>query len=375
MIAYLGCDVFDGHSLHTAAALVLEADVVVEICDPDILSADIRAVHLSGGTVLPGFVDLQANGGGGLLFNAQPDVAALRQIAAAHLARGTRAVLPTLITDKPEITEAAIDAVEAAIAEGVPGIVGLHLEGPHLDPRRHGAHDPALIRPMGDADLALLLKAAERLPNLKVTLAPESATSSQITSLAEAGVLVSLGHSDCTYEDARAAFAAGARCVTHLFNAMSPLSHRAPGLVGAALDCDVATGLIADAVHVHPTAMRAALAAKRGGEVFLVTDAMAGLGSDITEFLLNGRTVFRHDGRLTLQDGTLAGADLDMPRAVQVLCEEVGVAREEALRRATSVPASLIKGSAGLGVFEEGSPARAIHLARDGTTVTPLDGT
>ena len=243
------------------------------------------------GCSAPGFVDLQVNGGGGVMLNGQPDLAGIRAICAAHGRLGTAGLLPTLITDTPEVTRAAVAAGVAAAVDGVPGFLGLHLEGPHLDPRRKGAHDPALIRPMQAEDLAFLCAAAERLPALVVTVAPESATAEQVAALARAGAVVSLGHSDTGAAGARAAFAAGARMVTHLFNAMSQLGNREPGLVGAALDDErVRAGLIADGVHVDPVAMRLALAAKRGTDgIFLVTDAMAVAGTALREFTLNGR--------------------------------------------------------------------------------------
>jgi len=369
--AFTGAAVFDGTDVHADHALLLEDGVcrgiVAEAAVPD----GWRRVALGGGTVLPGFVDLQVNGGGGVLLNDAPTVEGIRTIAAAHAARGTAALLPTLITDTPERTRAAVEAAVRAVAEGVPGVLGLHLEGPHLAPARKGAHDPALIRPMGDADEAFLAEAAARLPNLMVTLAPEAAGPERIARLAAAGVIVSLGHSDCTHAEAMAAIAAGARSVTHLFNAMSQLGNREPGLAGAALDSgQVAAGLIADAVHVHPATMRAALAAKRGpGRIFLVTDAMAPAGTDLGEFRLNGRRVLRRDGRLTLEDGTLAGADIDMPGAIGVLVREVGLPLAEALAMATSVPAGLLRAAHGSGRLAEGRAAAVLHLAADGAGV------
>jgi N-acetylglucosamine-6-phosphate deacetylase len=369
--AFTGAAVFDGTDLHADHALLLEDGVcrgiVAEAAVPD----GWRRVALGGGTVLPGFVDLQVNGGGGVLLNDAPTVEGIRTIAAAHAARGTAALLPTLITDTPERTRAAVEAAVRAVAEGVPGVLGLHLEGPHLAPARKGAHDPALIRPMGDADEAFLAEAAARLPNLMVTLAPEAAGPERIARLSAAGVIVSLGHSDCTHAEAMAAIAAGARLVTHLFNAMSQLGNREPGLAGAALDSGhVSAGLIADGVHVHPATMRAAMAAKRGpGRIFLVTDAMAPAGTDLEEFRLNGRRVLRRDGRLTLEDGTLAGADIDMPGAIGVLVREVGLPLAEALAMATSVPAALLRAAHGSGRIVEGRAAAVLHIAADGTGV------
>jgi N-acetylglucosamine-6-phosphate deacetylase len=249
----------------------------------------------------------------------------------------------------------------------VPGFLGLHLEGPHLDRRRKGAHDPALIRPMTAEDLAALQEAARRLPALLVTLAPESATPAQVAALAGAGAVVSIGHSDTGIAAARAAFAAGARCVTHLFNAMSQLGNREPGLVGAALDADgVRAGLIADGIHVAPESMRAALAAKRGADgIFLVTDAMPVAGTDLTEFALNGRRILRRDGRLTLADGTLAGADVDFAASIRTLVAAVGVPLDRALAMATALPAAVIGASDRHGRLSPGLPADFVHLDPD----------
>ncbi|MFC6637072.1 N-acetylglucosamine-6-phosphate deacetylase [Sulfitobacter sp. JBTF-M27] len=352
LFALVGATIFDGNKLiqdHAvlidgAAAQIIPAAGLPQYCDRR---------QLAGGTLMPGFVDLQVNGGGGVMFNADPGLATLETMSAAHRSLGTRAFLPTLITDTPEITAAAISAVEEAIAAKVPGILGLHLEGPHLSVARKGAHDARLIRPMTADDLTTLLSAADRLPNLMITLATESVTSAQITTLTQAGVIVSLGHSDMDYDTAIRAFEAGARCATHLFNAMSQLGSRTPGLVGAALDSgSISTGLIADAIHVHPATIRTALAAKSGpGEIFLVTDAMACAGSDITEFTLNDRTIVREDGRFRLADGTLAGADLSMARALEVMVKDVGDAPGKALARATSIPSRLLRDAQGYGTW------------------------
>lgn len=301
-------------------------------------------VDLSGDFLTPGYVDLQVNGGGGVMFNENPSVDVLRRIAMAHRSLGVSCLLPTLISDSAEKTRASIEATIKAVQEGVPGVAGLHLEGPHLSIARKGAHDPAFIRPMEQDDLETLIAASKLLPALKVTVAPESVTEEQVSALARAGVLVSLGHSDASLEVCMRYFAAGARCVTHLFNAMSQLGSREPGLVGAALaNGRVSAGLIADAVHVHPETIRTAWAAKKGpGQVFLVSDAMAVAGTGLSEFDLGGRTIQRRAGVLTLQDGTLAGADLDLTSAIKVMVEKVGVSMEAALNAATSHPAALI---------------------------------
>ncbi|MEM8665216.1 MAG: N-acetylglucosamine-6-phosphate deacetylase [Pseudomonadota bacterium] len=376
--ATVGADIFDGDVLHCGRALLQDGALFAGIVEVAQIPRDAAMRRVDGGTVTPGFVDLQVNGGGGVMFNDDPRVATLRTIAEAHRRTGTRALLPTLITDTPGCTTAAVEAAVAAIDEGVPGIVGIHLEGPHLSKGRKGAHDAALIRPMEAADETMLLSAAERLPNVMITVAPESVRLDQIARLAGAGITVSLGHTDCTFEEASAAFQAGARCVTHLFNAMSQLTNREPGLVGAALHHGVGSGLIADAIHVHPATMRAALAAKRAPSgMFLVTDAMATAGSDLAEFSLNGRRVLRRDGRLTLEDGTLAGADLAMGTAIGVV-EGLGVDRAQALAMATSVPASFLRNPASHGRFRLGQPANAVLIegaatAGTGARIAPLE--
>ena len=363
-VAYRASAVFDGTRMLPGHALVVEDGRVATIAGPGEVPADVRLVDLGDGILAPGFVDLQVNGGGGVMFNAAPSVDTLRVIAQAHAGLGATTILPTLITDTPARTRAAIEAAIAATEQGVAGIGGLHLEGPHLSLARKGAHDPALIRPMGPADLAALLEAARRLPVLKVTVAPENVSRDQVAALAGAGVLVSLGHTDADFDTCMDYAAAGARCATHLFNAMSQMQNRAPGLVGAVLhNGALSSGLIADGIHVHPAAMAAALRAKRGpGAVFLVSDAMASAGTDLESFDIGGRLVLRRDGRLTLEDGTLAGADLALATALQTLTGKVGMDVAEALTMATARPAALAGLSAGR--LQPGAQADFIHLDR-----------
>lgn len=361
--ALTGADIFDGVALRSGCALLVAQDGSAEIIESSALPDDCPRRELAGGTILPGFVDLQINGGGGVMFNDDQSVDSLRVMSEANILAGTVAFLPTLITDVPERSRAAINAVADAIDADVPGVVGIHLEGPHLSVARKGAHDPTLIRPMTDDDLDLYLSAAARLPNVMLTVAPENCTNAQISRLAEAGIIVSLGHSDASFEAAMSAFDAGARCVTHLFNAMSQLGNREPGLVGAALARgEVYAGLIADGVHVHTASIRAALEAKIGADrVFLVTDAMAVIGTDLKSFTLNGREITRSGGRLTLEDGTLAGADLDLTRALGVMIEDVGQDRATTFARATSIPAGLLRESFGHGHFH-GSVSNLIYV-------------
>jgi N-acetylglucosamine-6-phosphate deacetylase len=362
--AYLGATIFDGATMLEDCALVVRGGKVEGVCATFETPADANRVTLDGGILAPGFVDLQVNGGGGVMFNSAPTVETLRVMAKAHAGLGATSILPTLITDTPDQVRAAVAAVETAILEKISGIAGLHLEGPHLSLARKGAHDPSLIRRMEPSDEAFLLEAAGRLPLLKVTIAPENVSPEQMKRLSDAGILLSLGHSDASYDDCMRAAQNGVRCVTHLFNAMSQLGNREPGLVGATLSCgDLSAGLIADMVHVHPSTIAAALRAKTGpGCIFLVSDAMATAGSQLDHFFLNGRRITRSKNRLTLPDGTLAGADLDLASAVRNLVERSSVDLAQALAMATSIPATLIGRQGDLGHLAPGMRADFVHL-------------
>jgi N-acetylglucosamine-6-phosphate deacetylase len=338
-IAISGARIFDGADWHEDRTLVAEGGRIVALADGP--PAGARRIDGEGALLVPGFIDLQVNGGGGTMFNSDPTPDGIARIARAHARFGTTKLLPTLITDDRTITAEARKAGLDAARRRIPGFLGIHLEGPHLSVSRKGAHDPALIRPMAAEDQAALADYRREAGHLLTTLAPESVTIEQVRSLATAGVTVSLGHTDTTCRNASAYFAAGARMATHLFNAMSPLGHREPGLVGAAIDSETAfAGIIADGFHVDPVAMGVALRAKRGpGRIFIVTDAMSTIGTDDTGLTLNGRQVFREGGRLTLADGTLAGADIDMLSSVRFVHERLGLPVEEAIRMASLYPA------------------------------------
>ena len=335
--------VFDGTRIHEKAYVGLDGTgrIAALLADATLVPADALVQDLGNVTLSPGMVDLQVNGGGGEMVGCDTDVAQLRRICATHAMLGASAILPTLITNSPEVTRQALAAGRAAARDGVPGFAGLHLEGPHLDPERKGAHDATRIRPIQKDDLTELLEAVQDLPALMVTLAPEAATLDQISQLARAGVIVSLGHTGCSAELARRAHDAGARCVTHLYNAMGGMQARNPGLVGAALSTGLQAGIIADGVHVAPECLLVALKMKSPDGLFLVSDAMAVAGTDHDEFQLETRRVIRTSGRLTLEDGTLAGADTSLPQSVAHLVK-LGVPLSRALSMATCIPADLI---------------------------------
>lgn len=364
LLAVAGARIFDGTDWHDDAALLIEFGYVSGIVARDAIPSHARLSELDGGMVVPGFIDLQVNGGGGVLFNNAPTLASIRTICAAHAQFGTTALLPTLITDTAAVNVAAIAAGSAAHEQRVPGFLGLHLEGPHLSLARKGTHDPALIRPMDESDLARTIAAAAALPNLICTIAAETVEPRQIAALAAAGAVVSIGHSDADYATAKAAFAAGATMATHLFNAMSQMGNREPGVVGAVLDSpNVFAGLIADGIHVHQASIGAAMRAKRGpGRIFLVTDAMSQTGTDLTSFTLNGRTITRADGALRLADGTLAGADLDMIDAVNFMIDVIGLAPEDVFRMAALYPAEAMGIADTYGHLRRGAVASFAHL-------------
>ncbi|KMW60476.1 N-acetylglucosamine-6-phosphate deacetylase [Candidatus Rhodobacter oscarellae] len=352
--------IFDGERWHEQSALVTSGGRISAI----VPGGDVAAAHVVADygdhQIVPGFIDLQVNGGDAVQFGgSHTSVDDIRRITAAHARTGTTKVMVTLITDTPDVTAAALSAGEAASLAAVPGYLGLHLEGPHLSVARKGAHDADLIRPMTDADMDQLVQFVDRVGVLKLTIAPENVTADQVQILHEKGIVISLGHSDTSAETAQRYADAGARLVTHLYNAMSPLSHRAPGLVGAALtDGRLWSGMIADGVHVDPMAMRVALDSKAGpGRIFLVTDAMAPLGTKAREFELNGRRILRRDGRLTLPDGTLAGADVDMLSSLRVLTDQVNVPLDEALRMAALYPAQAVGIEADHGHLKPGARA------------------
>lgn len=358
--------VFDGERLWHGAAVAVESGRIAAVT-PGPVPAGARVLE---GLLSPGFVDLQANGGAGHQVDGAMSPEALRAMLAAHARAGTTGVLPTLITDTPAATAAVVDL--GAAAAGMPGFLGLHLEGPHLDPRRKGAHDAALIRPMAPADAEALVDARARLPALLVTLAPAAAPPAMVARLAAGGVTVSLGHADCTLAEAQEAAAAGATVATHLFNAMSPLGHREPGLVGAVLSGAVArAGLIADGIHVAPPVLRIALAARPRG-LFLVTDCMAPFGTALDAFTLNGRTILRRDGRLTLADGTLAGADTTLPAGLRLLVQDLGVPPARALSMVTAEPADAIGAPAGR--LRAGRSADMVLLAPDWSVAAVWQG-
>ena len=319
------------------------------------------------GVLAPGLVDLQVNGGGGLLYNDSPTAAVALAIARAHRDFGVTTILPTLITDTPARMREAAGSIAAAVAQDCSGVGGLHLEGPFLSPLRPGVHDPALIRRMGAEDLALIAELAARVPVL-LTLAPECVDDDDLRALDGTGVRLCAGHSAASFERAVESLALGIGGFTHWPNAMPPLAGREPGVMGAALASRQAwCGVIMDGVHVHPATLRLLLATRQGGSagpVVLVSDSMPPAGTDLDRFVLGGRTILRRGGRLETEDGVLAGADLDLGQAVRNAVSMLGLDGAEALRMASTYPAR----AAGLhdcGRIAPGLRADLVLLDRD----------
>ena len=331
----------DGGFVRDRVVLVDGGRIEALVQADDARCRDAERRDLGGGLLLPGFVDVQVNGGGGALFNESPDVGAVRTIARAHRRFGTTSLLPTLISDDSATIARAIDAVRAALRERVPGVIGIHVEGPCLNEDRKGAHDAQQFRDLDERDVALLTSLREG--RTLVTLAPEMTSTATIERLAAAGVVLSAGHTNATYAQLREALRHGVRGFTHLFNAMSPLTSREPGAVGAALsDPDCWCGLIVDGHHVDPVVLKLALACKRHDRFMLVTDAMSSVGADQDEFLLQGRRIRVVNGRCVDENGTIAGSALDMASAVRNAVDLLGLALADAARMASTWPAQFL---------------------------------
>lgn len=324
-----------------AATVVVDGDRITAVEAEGTDGGDQR-IDLKGAYLLPGFIDTQVNGGGGVLFNATPTVEAIATIGAAHRRFGTTGFLPTLISDDLATVEQAIVAVDAAIEQGVPGVLGIHIEGPFLAESRKGVHDASKFRTLDEAAFRLLTSA--RRGRTLVTLAPETTTDEMIARLRAGGVTVAAGHTNATYERLRSALEAGLTGFTHLFNAMSPLTSRAPGAVGAALDdADSWCGIIVDGRHIHPATLGVAFRAKRHDRFMLVTDAMPSVGMADKTFVLQGRTIRVVDGVCLDEDGTLAGSDLDMMDAVRNAVRLTGLDLQTAVEMASANPAAFLR--------------------------------
>jgi len=358
--ALSNCRIFDGDNFRDDHAVVISDGRVRAILRSHEIALGTPSHDLGGGLLVPGFVDIQVNGGGGALLNDGPNAEIVNTIALSHRRFGTVGLLPTVITDHPDVLTRALDAVRQARRNN-PAVLGVHVEGPFLDVARKGAHDPALIRQITVADVQQLIQAD--CGRVLVTVAPNKVAPHFIQKLSQSGVLVGLGHAEATYTEVKAALAAGAMAFTHLFNAMSQMTGREPGMVGGALsDTRSFIGIIADGFHVDDASLRIALAATNHDRFMLVTDAMSTAAGGPGHFDLQGRQVRVIDGKLQLDDGTLAGSNLTMDEAVRYAANNLGLDLADSLRMASLNPARFLKLDGELGRIAAGYRASLVHL-------------
>jgi N-acetylglucosamine-6-phosphate deacetylase len=374
-VAFRNCRVLARNRLCEGLAVVVHDGQIEEICPEDqLLTSEFEVHDLGGMLLLPGFIDVQVNGGGGILFNEHTDVDGIRSIAEAHYQYGTTGFLPTLISDELDVVERALRASERAIDEGIPGVLGVHIEGPFLNPERRGVHDQNKLRRL-TAETVASLKPLHNGKTL-LTLAPEAVDRDAIANLVSSGFIVCAGHSDASYDETILALERGLRGFTHLFNAMSQLGAREPGVVGAALDDrDSWCGVIADFHHVNPASLRIAHRCKGADKLMLVTDAMPPVGSDMKQFRLLDKIVEVSDGVCRDRNGTLAGTALDMATAVRNMMNATGVALPEAVNMASASPAAFLRLGERVGTIDVGKRANFVVADDDlRVAMTWIDG-
>ena len=353
--------VLSGGREWAAKAVIFEADRIVDLVPNNELPTSItKLIDARGKTLAPGFIDLQVNGGG-VLFNNDPSVEAIVRIGEAHARFGATGFLPTLISDNTEIMQAAIEAVRVGLKTGVPGLLGIHLEGPFPNVGKRGCHQAANIRPIGETDLDLVSSLDSGVTLM--TVAPEQIPSPMLRELSARGVILAAGHSLASFAETQAALANGVSGFTHLHNAMNPMLNRAPGIIGAALLDDGAwVSLIADGYHVHPAVLEATIRAKPQQKVILVTDAMSAVGSSQNAFELNGETIRVIDGRCLCADGTIAGSNLSMDQAVRNIENLTSKTMAQALQMASENPAKAIGLGLRCGIIAPGFQADFVLL-------------
>ncbi|MDZ7279102.1 N-acetylglucosamine-6-phosphate deacetylase [Pantoea eucrina] len=366
MYALVNGRIFTGHEILDNHAVVIANGMIERVCPRDALDPALTQQDVAGAFIAPGFIDLQLNGCGGVQFNDDIEalsVATLETMQRANEKSGCTSFLPTLITSTDALMRRAVDTMRAYRNKHQHQALGLHLEGPWLNKAKKGTHDPALIRQPDAAMVEYLCANADVIS--KVTLAPESTGSDVIRQLCAAGIVVSAGHSNATYEEAKAGFAAGVSFATHLYNAMPTFAGREPGLIGALFDSsDIYCGIIADGLHVHYANVRNAKRLK-GDKLVLVTDATAPAGAAIDKFIFAGKTIYYRDGLCVDEHGTLSGSALTMIEAVKNSVEHCGIALDEALRMATLYPAQAIGVAKQLGSVTAGKVANLTVFTRD----------
>jgi N-acetylglucosamine-6-phosphate deacetylase len=338
-MALVNCDIYTGAEVLHDKAIVLESGRIRDLVDIHRVPSSLKVIDLEGACVAPGFIDLQVNGGGDVLFNDDPNPESINKIVTAHRKYGTTSLAVTLITSSEDKISGAISAVKNFELSGRDGLVGLHLEGPFINEKKAGVHPKRFVRRPSAQELSTITAAAKTTVKM-VTLAPECVSEEIVRSLAHAGIHVSIGHSDATFDQAQTSFGWGIRFATHLYNAMSAFESRKPGVVGAALLNDkVSCGIIADGHHVHPAGLMVAERTKPPGKLFLVTDAMPPVGGSLDRFRIDDLEIFVRGGACVTSDGTLAGSALDLATAVRNCMQKAGIPLDEALRMASTYPA------------------------------------
>jgi N-acetylglucosamine-6-phosphate deacetylase len=362
--ALIGARVFDGEVFLNDTAVIIDADKIIELAPISQLDNSIKKIDLKGGVIAPGFIDLQVNGGGGAFFTNDTSVKAIQTMVQGHRPTGTTSMMPTLISDTKEVHQAGVQAIYDAVEQGNPGVLGVHIEGPFFSMEKRGAHHERYIREMDENDEAWL----EKISGFKtiITLAPEHTKPGQIKALSDAGIVVCAGHTNAHYEEVVRGIDEGLLGFTHLYNAMRPQSGRDPGTVGAALESDNTwCGIIVDNHHVHVGSIRVALAAKPKGKLYLVSDSMSTVGSDVKSFTIYGETISEQDGALVNAEGRLAGSAIGMIDAVRINTLDVGVELGESLRMASLYPAEFMQLDNKLGRIQAGYRADLTHFNDD----------
>lgn len=363
MYALTDCRIFTGSDTLDGHAVIIDGDKIKHICLQNELPAELATHSLEGAYLAPGFIDLQLNGCGGVMFNDDISAKTIQTMHLANLRSGCTSFLPTLITSSDEDMKKSVEAIREYQASHPHQALGLHLEGPYLNIEKKGIHNVDYIRASDDAMIQFMVTNADVIT--KVTLAPELTPSAHIQALSNAGIVVSAGHTNATYQEARAGFQAGIAFTTHLFNAMTPITGRDPGMVGAIYDTpEVYTGVIADGFHVDYANIRIAHKLK-GEKLVLVTDAVAPAGADMDHFIFVGKKVYYRDGKCIDENGTLGGSALTMIEAVQNTVEQVGIALDETLKMATLYPARAIGVADKLGAIKPNYIANLTAFDRD----------
>jgi len=363
MYALTNCKIYTGSDVLSEHALIIDNGLIKAVLPNCELPKEIEQKDLAGANVSPGFIDLQLNGCGGVMLNDEITADTMQIMHKANLKSGCTSFLPTLITSSDADMRAAITAARSYHAQYQNQSLGLHLEGPYLNVMKKGIHSVDYIRNSDNEMIDFICANADVVA--KVTLAPELNAPEHIEKLTQAGIVVSIGHTNATYTEARKGFEAGITFATHLFNAMTPMVGREPGVVGAIYDTpDVYAGIIADGFHVDYANIRIAHKIK-GEKLVLVTDATAPAGADMDYFIFVGKKVYYRDGKCVDENGTLGGSALTMIEAVQNTVEHVGIALDEALRMATLYPAKAIGVDDRLGRIKKGMIANLAIFDRD----------